>query len=359
LKYTIYGERNPKFECLGFSIETLGDPHLGRVFKNNVPKSKLGIREESVFNEFRNRLFNTTSDYFVVMGDLFDKSVIKHSVLLDTIETITKAVQLNPDVKYIILAGNHDLSKDKTLVSSFQVLTTFLKNKFKNLYILSDEKTLVYNINNLLFFPYNPYEQVTKNIVLNLLGNTLLEDCICFGHWDTTDFSLLSGTTSYHSNLIPDFLIESKCLVVTGHEHKPKQNGSTYVTGSMQPYAHGEQLDTEPLYVTHEIQDVLKNLESSSNYYSNSNVRVLLTTSDAPPSFDCLSFSVKYKTMDSQVEDIETDTEVDQISSNSPLSFSALFYQYINEKENSIYKYISTCFLDKTYTAWDYTHESN
>jgi DNA repair exonuclease SbcCD nuclease subunit len=96
--------RNPVITYNNLIINTIGDPHLGRVFKN-VLKTVLGDRERKVFEDFKSRLYPTNSpDFIVVMGDLFDKTNISNNVLYHTIKCVDEASVANPDITYIYLA---------------------------------------------------------------------------------------------------------------------------------------------------------------------------------------------------------------------------------------------------------------
>lgn len=345
--------RNPILRIDNLTINTLGDPHLGRIFKNNIPKNKLGLREQSVKAEFINFMNPTNSpDYVIVMGDLFDKAVIKNSALLEAIEIIEQAVIKNKDVTYVILAGNHDLSKDKDIVSSFELfIKYFEKNNYSNLNIIVDVTQVTVKDINLIFYPYTPFEQEVKKI-------TFTDKNVAFGHWEITDFSQISGVSSYKSNSIPVDILENCQIVVTGHEHKPKISNKdifTIVTGSMQPYAFGESLDYEKFYVTEKFENVLINLKKDLNYYSNTNLRILCKHDDNLKDIviDCLSLSYKFdKVIPTVVTTIDSTA-----SSSSPISFSTCFLEELKDLNfsKSFETFIETLILNRTYEEeWKY-----
>ena len=90
--YKIIGKRNPKIIITSsnneeFVIQTIGDPHLGRHWRNNQ-KHRLGDREENVKETFV-KLLNEPSDVTVIVGDLLDKVVITNewfSFILSTLK---------------------------------------------------------------------------------------------------------------------------------------------------------------------------------------------------------------------------------------------------------------------------------
>ena len=105
-----------------YKIQTIGDVHLGRTFRTGVSSSKFGIRENLVLKDFE-RLLNPSIeldiDFIVIMGDLFDKFIVKPSVVDSAVTLIEQAIILNPSIVYFVIPGNHDLSKDRTKISSY------------------------------------------------------------------------------------------------------------------------------------------------------------------------------------------------------------------------------------------------
>ena len=107
-----------------YNIQTVGDPHLGRIFRTGVSTSNFGIREKLVLKDFESLLNpeeESQINFVVVMGDLFDKFIVKPSVVNNAVKLIESAVKQNPHIHYFIIPGNHDLSKDKTKVSSYHL----------------------------------------------------------------------------------------------------------------------------------------------------------------------------------------------------------------------------------------------
>lgn len=363
--YSIHGQRNPLLSFSdtlsnnSFIIQTIGDPHIGKQFKNNVPKHKLGVRESLVISDFH-KLLDSSANVVVICGDLFDKTNIDNSTLLNCISSLEYYCSLNTKTSYFILAGNHDLSKNKNIKSSFDILTKYFNSRnLPNLTIVSDKiitkKSDLFKIN-LVFCPYFPIENDID------YSSYLRENYqnIIFGHWELTDFNSFSDASKYTSNVIPEELFENNNLIITGHEHTPKavkkDNYEVIVTGSLQPYSHAEVLDEEVLYVTHTIEEVSKNIQSNPEFYSDKNLRILLHIDDVLPDLKNNYLSVSYKYLNKNVQEVE---EVQDISNNSPLSFSDMFYDYLKNNPSSISKYIETTYLNKDYSEWKFSNESN
>lgn len=301
------------------------------------------------------------------MGDLFDKTVISNECLNRVINIFEKAANSNKDTKYFILNGNHDMTKDKNKISSFDLfIKYFNKNPISNLKIIY-EFTQVYMLHNelvLYFSHYNPYmslddELKDKSYGLNIDG--VLDKAklrIAFGHWEVTDFSAISGNEKFIDRLIPKYIINNFDVIFTGHEHKPKKlnvhEKPVCITGSMLPYAFGEQLSNESdQYLVIDNTSLITALSKDKNVFINTNVRVLYKSGDELPySFPCLSRTSKL--VDEPVVNTPNDNSESEVATDEPLSFSKSFYsileQYKTKYQGEEYlTLIENSFLNKNY----------
>lgn len=249
------------------SYQTLGDPHLGRKFRTGVPVHRLGDREEMVWKQFTDDLMNTREPYHICVGDLFDKFVVPPEVLLRAAEIYRDAVRTNPGTTYVVIQGNHDVSRDSKLRSSFDVFAQLVPEV-----LVVQTPTLLEELN-AWAIPYNPFEPVADTLAELPLeeGQTL------FMHHDFTDFG--------GEQVIPTERMQG-LTVVNGHDHLARtevRHGVTVeMTGSMQPYTHAEDADGD-LYITCRLDEIPDDCRDV-------NVRVLLEEGEVlPDDLDCLS----------------------------------------------------------------------
>jgi DNA repair exonuclease SbcCD nuclease subunit len=234
-----------KFVINGHSITCLGDPHLGRRFTHNVPLHRRGDREamvETVFREHFETLDNP--DYHVCMGDLFDRPVVAPADLMIVLDTYAQAIERNPRTRFIILAGNHDLGRDLEAVSSFDIVATWAALLPEGKVRVVKDKPLYEN--KMLFCPWHPSIS-SKEMVDGYHGPGV---DAAFGHWDVVN-------PKSDFNMVPS--IPFCPLYITGHDHHQRalqgDDRTTYVIGSMQPYAHGE--DDGEMYRTVSLSELL------------------------------------------------------------------------------------------------------
>lgn len=271
------------------NVTVLGDPHLGRRFKTGVPLHRIGEREMSQEEDFYRSLHDCQTECHVMMGDIFDKFIVPPEIVLFAAETYNSAANQNPNVMYVILLGNHDVSRDTSRSSSFDLFKRLVAGA-ENIRVVDSEPVVLGSYG---FAPYSVFSSADD--VVNKLPNDL--DAV-FGHWDIVDFG--------GDNVIPTKLLADKGipLAITGHDHvarEEKRHGvDILVTGSMQPYTHAE--DPEGyLYVSVTLDEL------DPEAVVNKNVRILLREGEVlPDDLDCLSLTAKRIT--DEDDKIEVDT---------------------------------------------------
>lgn len=275
------------------NLTLLGDVHLGKKFNTGVPKHRLGEREEMVWKDFENSVLNCKTKIHIQVGDLFDSFIVPPEVVLRAAEVYKQAPK---GITYVVLRGNHDASRDTNKKSSFDIFCE-LVSECSNVKVVKDEPC---TLGEYAFIPWHPFIS-SQEQSLDLKGKYEA----VFGHFDLESF----GGSDH--NLLPyDELRTLTSTVVTGHIHTPSdsiRNGlRVVVTGSMQPYSHGEDPEGK-LYVTVTIDEVLKVPEE----FINKNVRLLVKPGDEVPELDCLSLILKNSETaeDTEEGDIEVEFE--------------------------------------------------
>jgi DNA repair exonuclease SbcCD nuclease subunit len=277
---------------------TLGDVHLGRKFVTGVPKHRLGEREQSVWTDFIESVLGCITPLHIQVGDLFDAFIVPPEVVLKAAEIYKSAPK---NITYIVYRGNHDASRDADKKSSFDLFCELMLDT-PNVMVVkeSPERLGEYG-----FIPWHPFRSAQEQA--ELLKTRLAPDeklSAVFGHFDIESF----GGSEF--NVLPAASLGSYTGgVVTGHIHTPStfQMGEleVVVTGSMQPYSHGEDKG-ETLYVTRTLEQVM----ADTSAFKNLNLRIILPEGqDVPEDIDCLSLIVKKENSSSNPEEIEVEFE--------------------------------------------------
>lgn len=313
-------------------VYLLGDPHLGKKFTTGVPLHRRGDREQMQREQFEDEVIGLKPGrhFHVCMGDLFDKFTVANHWVEFAYQTYRQASIQNPSIQYIVLQGNHDASRDKSLISSFQIFAELCKN-LPNVRVLTKHPIFEkYDGLNFLFVPWVPFQTTEEllHLEFQVLGKARHTPFCAFGHWDKE-----SHGEDVSANLIPFEMFDDCCDgVITGHYHKPerivKKNMEVFITGSMQPYAHGEERsdNPDPMYQTHSRQFVLDCLEQDKNYFENKVLRIALEENE-PPLADINCFALTH-TRSKNLDDEDADLDVDVDSFN----LQQLFHSIMGDK---------------------------
>lgn len=223
------------------NIHIMGDPHLGRRFVNDVPIHRRGEREKLVRDAFDTNLVSARllgADVHVCMGDLFDQPVVDPGAVLFAANAYIDAASASPTCHFVVIAGNHDLSRNIEQVTSFDLFAAMVGRNCSNIIVVQDFPLTVHYGAPLTFFPWSPTKPAKEMVEEEFQGRRPKAEGAVFGHWD------VAGPDT-NPNLIPhEQILQRTTLAVTGHDHlcRVERRGDldVLVTGSLLPYAHGE-----------------------------------------------------------------------------------------------------------------------
>lgn len=353
--------RNPVITVNGLKIGIIGDVHIGKTFRTGVPKDRIGERESMILRQLT-ELLHRDVDYTVLVGDLFDKVRVSNSDLYNLITIVETAVTAKPDVTFAIINGNHDMPKEVDRISSFQLFEKYFeKASLPNLKIVSkhDSRNILVEpkFGVLLYLShYNAFSSLDEEIGNEIINQDLIDSYpyrIAFGHWETIDF----GSDHFIDRDVPKVILNQFNTVITGHEHKPKltilEDIPVLTSGSMQPYAYGEELNYEKdFYVTLKASEVKSKLKKDPDSFKNSYVKILIEkTDDLVDPFDCLGRT--YKNV--SVKKDEEKEEENLVVNTEPLSFQKSLLTLLkniteaNPNNIDLLEHIEKTFLDKSY----------
>lgn len=328
-------ERNPLVVTpKGNFIQTIGDTHLGRVFKTDVPLSRRGEYEERQFEVLEDLLSFVSEDIpdskliRTQVGDWFDKATVSTAAVFRSKRLLEHYAAREKDKKtrrtpLFIISGNHDDAKNISDITSWDLLADSLStstfNGAREVLFVNDRCIHTFpNGEEVLFVGWN----ITKNAV------QVFTEARAKGYRNITTVVCHLDKTSYGNddNVIPyEFFKEHGVqLVISGHEHKPyyfqDENLEVVGTGSLLPYSHAED-DGENIYLTFtSLEEFQSYVETNDVTYSH--VRLILDEADQlklseTPLADSLSLKVVKKGVDLTSLDAGDDAQVTQVSIES------------------------------------------
>ena len=257
-------------------IELMGDPHLGRPFVKGVPLHRRGEREAWQRRDFKANLAAAhDADFHVCLGDLFDRVNVNNSVVLEAREDYAELA-----CPGVVIVGNHDISRDITVKSSFQLFAAMAPDHV----VIPTEAPLVRTIRDtkLVFIPWSPI--MTAAEMIEKHADLIRDADAVFVH---NDVVAIHAT----ENLVPAALLKSLGVkrAITGHDHNRREieiDGlPILVTGSMQPYSHAED-PNELIYVTRTMDQL------TTEDFTNKCLRVRLQPGEVfDMTIDCLALT--------------------------------------------------------------------
>lgn len=287
-------KRNPIVVLGTTAMKTIGDTHLGKVFKNNILLHRRGEFEKTQVEKLKEEIsditmfdLENTNEYLrCQVGDWFDKSVVSNQAVLTSYE-ILKTYEENDSTPLLIISGNHDDSKSLSEPTSWDILSKFFIDSNTIKFIKDWHVHTTDCGKQILFVGWN----ISNGVAVSFLqaveaGFNNIRMVVC--HLDRISYG-------DETNVIPyDFLKEKgvEC-VVSGHEHKPyffNEGGMQIIgTGSLLPYNHAEDPEDEH-FIT------FKSLESLLDFgianLVDKHVRIYTDQVEYIPELDCLSLQI-------------------------------------------------------------------
>lgn len=121
-------------------LTVLNDLHIGAMRSaGTTPASQWALRQH-LLSEFQ-RLLPSSGD-LLLLGDTFDTGNVPIYDVLRAFEALADWLSTHPSATLYNVAGNHDLSRTSTTLSSFQFLGKLLSRQFPSRYVHIEQPTL-------------------------------------------------------------------------------------------------------------------------------------------------------------------------------------------------------------------------
>lgn len=270
-------------------LKVLGDVHAGRRFVNDVPLHRRGEREVEVLEQLRKSLdVGPEVEAHVQTGDLFDSFKVDNETVLEVADIYMEAAARYPGCDFYVYPGNHDLAKDESKKSSFQVFDAIVAGT-SNIHVTWVPTSFKVGATPYAIMPWHPFKSALElanevHLLLQVPEDQKFE--AVFTHCDTTDYG--------GPNVLPTQALATIAKsIINGHVHKPStftRDGIKVINqGSMQPYAHGEE-ETPTRYLTLTPEEFEAHKDLHDKY-----IRVKVPKGAIPPETpDCLGFKILF-----------------------------------------------------------------
>ena len=201
-------------------LTVISDIHIGAIRSGGTtPASQWALRK-NILSKFKDLL--PPEGDLLINGDLFDSANIPISDVLATYEILSDWLQAHPTSRLYNSAGNHDLPKTSTTLSSFQFLGKLLSRSCPN-YRHIEQPTMT------------PYGYVIPHLVNQEVFNEALENTppcdFVFLHANYDNFFAQQSDQSLNVSKEQAQALPCK-NVIFGHEHHGRRLGKVLIPGN-------------------------------------------------------------------------------------------------------------------------------
>lgn len=214
------------------------DTHVAAVRSGGTTPQSASALKKYLRNELERLLNSVTDNHAVCNGDLFDRFEIETSELIATYELFNKWLCSQKLNKLTLIMGNHDYSARGDKVSSFHLLSFFLKAQHPTKFRMIDHNDGFCHVSENVWAISHQLNQdlfaleVQKAIALGGTDKYLLLHCNV-----KNTFALHSDhSLNLTDELLTPLMVAGWTLIV-GHEHQGYQlrGGRVVVTGNQFP----------------------------------------------------------------------------------------------------------------------------
>lgn len=268
------------------SITVFTDPHLGRTMQAHTTVASRARLTDAIF-QTTNNMLTGRAGYSICLGDLFDKFQNPEAVIQQGL-----AIARNCDY---IMAGNHDITNDKTKIGSLELLA-HLGQEYTNDHLgtillsgFGEARCYLHTVGDcdFVFVPHHTTDELFQQS---------LNDVLEWAHQRRITRSVKpKAYLCLHCNYDSGFAVDETALTLTrkqakdmldggfdyiliGHDHHPREDfdGRVIILGNMHPTGFGDITPKRVLEITGAGDHVFHEVWSPDEKYLKLDVNNLL-----------------------------------------------------------------------------------
>lgn len=199
----------------------LNDLHHGKVRKTGVTTAANEAFRKAQEDVFVSLLDAHRDKDLIILGDLFDGYLVDYVSVSRVLHKL-----LDTSGRIILVAGNHDLSKNTATMSSFDFVCVFMENLRPDSVIIVKEPTIIDD--HLAIIPHLINQEIFDQAVAKYAGRdlTLLAHC---------NYENPFAAEKDHSLNLTKKQAQGFRKVILGHEHVKRWVGNVRILGSQLP----------------------------------------------------------------------------------------------------------------------------
>jgi metallophosphoesterase superfamily enzyme len=224
----------------------INDLHIGAIRTGGTTPTTAWQLRQNLLRDF-NELLNQINDDLVINGDLFDTANVPMHDLLETWRLLSQWLTLTGATLFLV-AGNHDLSKSSTQLSSFQFLCKLLTTQFPQQVVPVFEPRPIRLIGPVCWYaiPHLPNQELFNLALEQVPPNTkyLLVHC----NYDNKFAEAADHSLNMSAEQAMKLPVER---IIFAHEHQRRDalNGKVLVVGNQMPSSVADCLGNDAKYM--------------------------------------------------------------------------------------------------------------
>jgi hypothetical protein len=223
-------------------LTILNDSHIGAIRgAGTTPVTQWQLRQH-LLATFASHL--PAGSDLMLLGDLFDTNNVPVHDVLKTYLILVDWLTANPHATLWLVAGNHDLSKTSTILSSFEFLCSLLQKFSPRVYVVMEPRECPWGY----IIPHLPNQDLFDLALSEMPpSRTLFVHC----NYDN-NFAAQADQSLNLSKLALERLPVEQ--VIVAHEHHKRKVGKVYIPGNQMASSVSDWLsESDKFYTTLEI----------------------------------------------------------------------------------------------------------
>lgn len=210
----------------------INDIHLGGARAGGTTPVSAAALDLYARNEFAALVGQCERDDLMILGDLFDGFIVPNAVVMHAYKVLADALVEGTVNTLVLVRGNHDISKDTTKMSSFDLLAGLLYENYpERVTVISDEPEYV---NGDWVLPHAPNQDLFNvwiNQVIELPSDNVFVHC----NYDNGFAAEADHSLNLSREQVDRLAAAGVKNVVFAHEHQQKQAPNVIVIGNQFP----------------------------------------------------------------------------------------------------------------------------
>lgn len=203
-------------------LTVLNDTHIGAIRSGGTTLNTQWELRMHLLHSFQSLLPSESESDLMILGDLFDTVNVPIHDVLKTFRILKGWCRANPAKTLYLVAGNHDLSRTSTVLSSFDFLGELLQDTGLSVEVIKEPVMTPYGY----VIPHLPNQDIFNESL------SLVPPCpVLFLHCNYDNKFAAQSDSSLNLSKEAAAAVPAT-VIVLGHEHKSRRTANVFIPGN-------------------------------------------------------------------------------------------------------------------------------